>query len=90
MDANQDGNRTCPDSIGTCPDSNRTCPDSGMEAYADWCEEEAACRLRLANIRCSSGYLYTDEDACRITGEAACWMTAANLARGCYAGGTWS
>ena len=35
MDANQDGNRTCPNAIGTCP-------DYGLEAYADWCEEKAA------------------------------------------------
>jgi hypothetical protein len=82
MDANQDGNRTC-------PDSNRTCPDYGMEAYAAWCEEKAACRLRLASIRASLGDFYTDEDTYLLTGEAACWLTAANLARGCCTGGAW-
>jgi alpha-mannosidase len=90
MDANQDSNRTCPDSIGTCPDSNRTCPDSWLEAYADWCEEKVACRLRLANIRASLGDYYTDEDTYLVTNEAACWLTAANLARGCYTSGAWS
>lgn len=59
---------------------------TGLEAYADWCEVEAACRLQLANIRDSLGGFYTDEDTYLLTGEAACWLTAANLARGVYTG----
>lgn len=60
-----------------------------LNQYADWCEEEAACRLQLANLRDAQGDYYTDEDTCLITGEAACWLTAANLARGVYTEGEW-
>ena len=82
MDANQDGNRTC-------PDSNRTCPDSWLEAYADWCESQAAEAVKEANTiyRFAAEYVLPSD---RLYGMSASLLTAANLARGCYTGGTWN
>lgn len=57
-----------------------TCPDSGLGAYADWCEGRAAWLTAIA---------YDVSRLEGVTTEAACWLTAANLARGVYAGGAW-
>jgi hypothetical protein len=51
------------------------------------------CRLQLGILYEQVGGRYfeldTDFDTSLATDRAACWLTAANLVRGCYTGGAW-